>query len=312
MGNCEKLFELNSPQQNEFLVWKCLEKTNLSDFLRLLKGGMPLTAFMLTSMVLLDYEKKDIKRVLIEAKCVDTDDVIKWMKIYFSIEELQDVLPKFDNCLPQDYPENAVCVEFGLWTTLCARKEYDLVAQNAPDPYKILSDENNVRADQALLKIDFDKYAPFVFAKGNYSAFLLSQQGWKYLIDHGVTEWLLHTAKYDKQGDLFSKSDIVSYCLEKGQADEVYKFVEYRSELLKQKAFEVFRENHSYNSEFLSNYPQEVDWEDLWKHCYSKSSRKHLKEKAYAHRDVQKCADFLWNHSCWINRMFLLASPVQP
>jgi len=311
MEDYKKILELNSSEQNEFLAWKCLEKSDLPTFLMLLKNDMALSAFMLTSMAVLKYDKKDIKQALIECTTIENDDVIKWMQAYFPIDELTEVLPEFDGGLLNDYPTNEVCVKFGLWATLCDRKEYDLVVQNAPDPYKILSEENDVKAEQALLKFNFEKYAPFVFARGYYGAFLLSEQGWKYLIDHGAVSWLLNIAKNGFMGDVLAKSDIVTYCLEQGLVDEVYRFIEYRSELLRQGAFEVFRKNHSWNSDFLKNYPQEVDWEDLWHGCLNKSSKRHLKKLAFEHREIQKCADFVWEHSGWIGRLYLLATPPQ-
>ncbi|MEE6208092.1 MAG: hypothetical protein VZR95_08580 [Alphaproteobacteria bacterium] len=305
MENYKKILELNSTQQNELLVLNCLERTDLQTFLELLKSGMPLTAFMLTSMVVLKYDKKDIKRVLIEATNIESDGVVKWMQSFFAVDELTDVLPEFEGNLPKDYPENDVCVKLGLWNTLCERKEFTLVAQNASDPYGILSAQDNVAAYQALLELNFDKYAPLVFGKGYYGAFLLSEKGWKYLVDHGAVNWLMKSLTL---GGLEPVTDIIKYCVDKGFVEEVFKSG-YKDELLKLGAFDVFKEHHSFYPAFLENYPQEVNWEDLWKQSRSKSTKKYLKEKAYAHLEVRECSEFLWNHSNWLVRFWLLSNP---
>lgn len=305
MENCKEILKMNSTRQNEFLALNCLERHDLPMFLELLKNGMPLTAFMLTSMAVLKYHKKYIKQVLIETECIENDDVVKWMQSFFSVNELTNVLPEFEENLPKDYPENADCVRLKLWKTLCERKEYDLVAQNAPDPYGILSEQNDVAAYQALLKLDFEKYAPFVFGKGYYGAFLMSEEEMKYLVDHGKVNWLLKFLSHSK---LEPVSDLIKYCVEKGFAEEVF-LSGYKNELLELGVFDVFNKHHSLYSEFLEKYPQEVDWEDLWQQCKNKSTKKYLKEKAFAHREIQKCADFLWKHSNWITRLFMLSNP---
>ncbi|MBO6282175.1 MAG: hypothetical protein J6N49_06580 [Alphaproteobacteria bacterium] len=305
MENYRKILEMNSTRQNEFLALSCLERHDLPSFLQLLKNGMPLTAFMLTSMVVLKYNKKYIKQVLIETECIENDNVVKWMQNFFSIDELINVLPEFEGNLPSDYPSNEDCVRFKLWKTLCERKEYELVANNASDPYGILSKQKNVAAQQALLKLDFVKYAPLVFGTGCYGAFLISEEGWKYLVDHGAVNWLL---KFLNLSGIEPVSDVIKYCVDKGYAEEAFRSG-YKDELLKHRAFDVFRKHHSFYSAFLENYPQEVDWEDLWNQYKKKSTRRYLKEKAGEHPEVPECSEFLWNHANWFARFWMLTYP---
>ena len=295
----EKIISFNSLQQNELMVWYCLEHSNLDKFQELLKTGLSLSAFMLNSMVFFSYDKEIIKEILLVSKNVEKD-VVPWMRAYFQVADLADVLPDFENLLPDDYPTNDECVQLKLWNTLLRRKQYDLLAQNAPE---ILVNENSYDAYVALLKLDPDKYIDHVFQKGFYGAIVVAvKDGWKYIVDHGQAKWLL------KLGDacgLLPREEIVDYLLLKGCVDELYE-AQFYKELLEHQEFAVFVKNHSTYSGFLEQCPDQVSWEELWTEHKDESVRKDLIKKALMHPEVQKSYDFLWNHGGWWTRWCLL------
>ena len=129
----DKIIALNSVQQNEMMVWHCLENSDMVRFKQLLKSGMPLSPFMLTSMVFFDFSDTAIKEVLALGKITDNAaEIISWMRSYFTVDALAIILPIFDEYLPDDYPSDEDCVRLRLWETLYRRKKYTLVAKKCP------------------------------------------------------------------------------------------------------------------------------------------------------------------------------------
>lgn len=301
MENYKNIIPLNLSQQNEFMAWYCLEHHQTDKFKELLEAGMPLSGFMLTSMVFFEYSDKVIKEILLVSENVEKD-VVPWMKAYFQITDLADVLPEFESLLSDDYPTNDECVQLKLWNVLLKREQFDLLAQNAPE---ILENEKSYQALVALEKCDFEKYAPLALEQGYPGAVLSVPDGWKYLIDHGFVEWLLD--KLSTFDSLLPREDIIAYCVQKGYVDELYKAKEY-AELLEHEQFDVFVKNHSFNSVFLETYPEHVDWEDLWKYTTSQSNRKYLIQEAFKNRYETKNYDFLWKHGGWWTKWRLLTA----
>ena len=294
MKDFKEIILLNSGEQNERMVWYCLEHNEIGRFMQLVRSNMPLTTDMLTAMVFFDYSDDRIKKVLTQFTKY-TPPVVQWIRNYFPVDELAEVLPHFQDNLPEDWPSNKDCVRFKLWETLCNRKQFDAVAQNAPefleaDRWLLYSYPARV----ALIKTDFAKYAPLFMQKGAYGSIVAVEGGWKYLVDHGQLQWLMSN---DFFGDLLPKDEVIDYALQQGLVEDLYKAKLY-PELLARRQFEVFVKNHSFNKDFLTGYPEEVDWEDLWEHCEgNKESQNYLIEKARKNKTVPKCYDFLIAHT---------------
>ena len=291
MKNFQGIIKLNSAEQNEQMAWYCIENSEIGRFKQLLHDGMKLNAFMLTAMVFFGHRDALIKEVLQEALTFD-DDVIQWMRGYFEVDELAEVLPRYQKKLPKDWPSNEDCARLKLWTTLCNRREFSLVAQNAPELLikSTLSGYNSVWV--ALLKVDFAKYAPQALEKGYYSAFLAKDGWWKYLVDNDRADWLL---KRGDKGGLLPEKEIAEYCYHKGLFDELLNN-KYDEILLKYHNFAVYVKHHSFRKVFLSQYPEQVDWEDLWQRSDTKELQDYLLELAARNKEVPKCREFLARH----------------
>ncbi len=293
MENFKKIVPLNSFEQNEKMVWYCLEHHEIGRFKQLVQSNMPLTADMLTTLVFFDYFKDTIKEVLTLVTKY-TVPVIDWMRAYFTVEELADVLPYYQDKLPDDWPTDNECLELKLWETLCRRHKFDLVAQNAPE-FLEKEGEWMTYSDVcvALLKQNFAKYAPMMMEQKRFSCLLALRNGWKYLIDNGMAIKILEMK--DACG-LLPKDEIIDYCLQKQLYEELY-LAGCDDKLLENKKFDLFVKHHSLDNKFLTEYPEEVDWEDLWKYYkYDAKSRKKLLEKAKQNKKVPKCYEFLINH----------------
>lgn len=295
MENFKEIMLLNSAEQNEKMAWYCLERHEIGRFKQLIQSNMPLTADMLTTMAFFDYSKAAIKEVLTLITKY-TPSVIQWMKGYFTVEELADVLPHYQDQLPNDWPADEECVQLKLWEALCQRHNFDLVAQHAPefleqDKWMALSD-----VCVALLKHNFAKYAPLMLEQKRFSCLLALSDGWKYLIDNGMAIQILEMK--DACG-LLPQDEIIDYCLQKGLYEELY-LAGCDDKLLENKKFDLFVKHHSLYNKFLTEYPEEVDWEDLWKYYkydkYDAKSRKYLLEKAKLNKTVPKCYEFLAAH----------------
>lgn len=292
MKDFKEIMPLNSNEQNEKMVWYCLEHSEIGRFKQLVQSNMPLTADMLTAMAFFGYSDSLIKEML-TLTTKYTPSVIEWMKNYFPVDELAEVLPHYQNQLPEDWPSNEDCVRFKLWETLCERKQFDTVAQNAPEFLEADKWLLVYKARVALITTDFDKYAPLFLQKGAYGSIIAVEDGWKYLIDHGKLQWLVLNNFF---GDLLPKDEVIDYALQQGFAEELYKAKLY-PELLARRQFDVFVNNHSFSKDFLTEYPEEADWEDLWKHCDgNKESQNYLKAQAWKNKNVPKCYEFLAAH----------------
>ncbi len=128
MKNFQEIIKLNSAEQNEQMAWYCIENSEVGHLKQLLRDGMPLNAFMLTAMVFFGHRDALIKEILQETSTFD-DDVIQWMRGYFEVDELAEVLPRYQKKLPKDWPSNEDCARLKLWTTLCLRREFYSVAR---------------------------------------------------------------------------------------------------------------------------------------------------------------------------------------
>lgn len=302
MKNFKKIIPLNSENQNEVLVWYCLEHSEIEKFKQLLRDDMPLNAFMLTSMVFLDYTDDVIKEVLKSAVNLK-DNVFTWLKNHFEATELSDVLPLYEQLLPKDYPSNDECVELKLWKALYNRGEYGLVARNAP---QILEQRGGYWADIALLNANFEKYAPQCLERERYNSIIAVKEGWKYLIDHGQAQWVLQKAGSSFK-ELLPYQECVDYCLQKELYEDLYAAKCYDA-LLEHQKFEIFVKHHSSNPKFLTEHPDKVDWDDLWEQTDDKLHHKYLKEKAFCNRNVSQCNEFLWKHAGLLDQIRLYIS----
>jgi hypothetical protein len=303
MENFKKIMPLNSAEQNEKLAWYCLEHHEIGRFKRLVQSKMPLTADMLTTMAFFDYSADAIKEVLALVTKY-TPPVIQWMRAYFTVEELADVLPHCQDNLPNDWPTDEECVQLKLWETLYQRRKFDLVAQNAPE---FLEKDNRMAYSDvciALLRRYFAKYAPLMLQQKRPGVLLYSEDGWKYLVDNGMAPWLL---KLGAACGLLPKDEIIDYCLQKGLVEELYREACF-DKLLENKRFEVFVKNHSLYWGFLTGYPEEVNWEDLWDY-YKDDEAKHeqIIKAAKFNRTVPNCYEFLTEHlNLWgLLRLFI-------
>ena len=303
MKDFKEIMLLNSAEQNERMVWYCLEHNEIGRFMQLVRSNMPLTTDMLTAMVFFDYSDAKIKEIL-TLFTKYTPPVIQWIRNYFPVDELAEVLPHFQENLPEDWPSNEDCVRFKLWETLCIRKQFDAVAQNAPEFLESEQWLSNYKARVALIKTDFDKYAPLFMQKGAYGSIVAIEGGWKYLIDHGQLQWLVSNNFF---GSLLPKDEIIDYALQQGFAEELYKAKCY-DELLAHDVFDVFVKNRSFYSKFLTEHPDKVDWEDLWKQCNgNKENQNYLKQQAYKNKNVPKCYEFLMAHTGIVKQIFLFS-----
>lgn len=287
----EGIIALNSVQNNEQMAWYCLEKSELSRFKQLLKEGMPLTPFMLTSMVFFGFYGTAIKEVLALAEIEDSSkDLLSWVRGYFDEDDLNEVLPLFDAYLPDDYPSNDVCVRLKLWNTLYRRKQCNLIAPNAPE---FLLEKHSAAAYAALVSLDLEKYAPVLIENRFPLTVIAAPGGWKYLIDHGYAKEVL---KLKDACGLLDAKEVANYCLQKGLIEELYE-AEWYDLLLDHQETEVFVRHQSFYSRFLTEYPDKVDWEDLWNCNESDLQRKYLKHKAKLNKKVPACYEFLAAHS---------------
>lgn len=295
----KEIIEMNSVSQNELLVWNCLHERKIEKFNLLLESGMPLTAFMLTCMTFLDYSSNDIKEVLPHTDTLSCD-AYQWVRCYFADDELSVIMKKFDDNLPLDYPSNDDCIKLKLWKTLLRRGEFGLIAQNAPEVLEIyLDSEDKNMADNALrelLIVNLEKYADLAMERRHFGFILYAEDGWKYLFEHGKENFVI-----EKLGTCISKflpmDEIFEYCREKGWVDGLYKAGLYDL-LLKHKRFELFVANHSLNNGFLTNFPEEVDWEGLWEYYHNDEVYcEIIFEKARLNRNIPKCKKFLSEYS---------------
>ena len=307
MENNFSIFSLNTSEQNECLAWHCLKNHDMSAFESMLDSEMPLTSFMLTAMLCLSYDKEVIKGVLKKAKIVEPN-VIPWMQNCFELEELTDILPEYDELLPKGYPSDEDCVRLKLWKALLKRQSYNVLAQNAPEVLeKHISMSSSARL--ALLKADFAKYADIILKNGYYCSILQIKDGWKYLIDHGKAVWVL---QHELQDFAIEKEEIAKYCLEKGLLQELYD-AEFYDLLLQNNHVDVFVKNHSNYQKFLEQYPDKVDWEDLWTFKGENDKmalvidaiRKRLLKTAKKHKDIPACVEFLKKHGSWWDKLWL-------
>ena len=289
----EEIIKLNSVQQNEFLVWSCLEKQQIEKVCMLLDNKMQLTTFMLTTMVMLDYDKQSIKKVLCHAQDIHKY-VFIWLKNYFKVEELIEVFKNTHFPLPSDYPTNEECVALGLWDILIKRGEFDLVAQNRSKTPEEMFDELPI---ENLLKIDLEKYGPRALQDERYTEIMSVENGWKYLFEHGKKEKVFSFLEKDIFKSMLPIKEIVSYCKEKGWIDDMYNAGLYDT-LLVGGEVSSFVKAHSINVVFVHRYPKEVPWEELWNENKNNNYvRYFLISSAKQHTDVPECVDFLKKHS---------------
>ena len=303
MKHLKDFIQLNSSQQNDIIAWYALEKRQLNKLQQLIEDGMPLTLFILTAMVFFDYSDDEIKTILKSTKNID-GKVVPWMRQYFEVSELSEILPLYQSHLLPDFPSDEECIEFKLWQALGQREKFDLIAQNAPE-FLVEHYKKNEAANSALLKVDFEKYAPIVL-KNSFTSFLTIKDGWKYLVNHGKVKELLDLYRHLISSSwvyLPQKNELESYCVETDHCEELYADGRYKL-LLANKKIDVFIKNKSFNSDFLTQFPDQVKWEELWNCC--ESGREHLKKMARKNIRVQQCSDFLWNHSNFIEKLYLL------
>lgn len=295
------IIPLNSVEQNQFMVWNCLKKEDLPYFKRLLLDGLPLDAFMLNSMVFFEYKEADIKEVL-RIATKSEKDVVQWMKGNFTIDELADILPLYQERLPDDYPTDKDCVRLKLWKTLHKRRCDDLIAKHAPE----VAEE--MRLYDSLLKTNFAKYAPICLKERWIRTLMSVPEGKKFLIDNGKVDVVL--SMYGSAAN----PDVLNYCLQKGLFEEVYAVAKrydrpaYYDALLEHGEFAVFVKDHSLYAKFLNKYPDKVDWEVLWKEKNTFLQHQHLKMHARRNKKVPQCREFLWKHSGILGKIRLLLS----
>lgn len=264
------------------MAWSCLEHSEIERFKQLLQDGMALTCDMLTTMMFFGYSDDAIKSILKTANKYDST-VVKWMQHYFTVDELVEVLPHYQDDLPSDWPSNEDCARLKLWKALSKRKCYNVIAKFAPE----IAEQKG--AYRALIRVDFAKYAP-ICLKNEWLPYIMSaKDGWKYLIDNGKAGWVLKA-----RCNLFPWNEAIAYCMQKGLDNELYA-AECYDALLSHGRTEVFVKNHSGYSGFLSQYPELVDWEYLWEN--NQLSHDYLIEQALKNRNTPNNHEFLKRHT---------------
>lgn len=289
----KEIIKMNTPKQNEFLVRWCLEHHETEKLQRLLKDGAQLSAFMLTCMVFFGYKDAEIKEIVLQAEYV-SQDVFVWLKKCFKLSEIVEILEKFENDLPMDLLSEQDMIELKMWQLLAKRHKWDVIAQNAPEFLEQMSEKEE--AMKALLNVNFGKYAPKALELGMYFPIISIKGGWKFLLEHGKKDFVL---KIFKNGldVLKSNAEVCQYIKEKGLADELYKNGAYDF-LLENGIVEPFISHHSTWWRFLSNYPEQVQWESLWVYYRSDSGmRDYLINEAKAHADIPVCKEFVSRHT---------------
>lgn len=298
MEQKRQLWKMNSDFQNDLLVAEFFRTKNLIGLEELLADGFPLTSYILFMMRANGYSDEDIKSLI--SKAVDVNEnAKKWISEYIDIHVVYELYSCFPELAMANFPSNEECIKYKLWNVLLSRKEYRKIAENVPE---IIEQSDDLNSCVALLQIDFNKYASFVWNKGFPNAFLWVKDGWKYLIDQGKANFFLQNEWYG----LLPEDGIIEYCLQKGLIDELYEARKY-DQLLEHGYYEVFVKNHSSYSLFLEKFPEHVEWEELWKTAESKSDRKYLIGEAFKHPEVQQCSDFLWEHVGFWGKFMLLS-----
>lgn len=306
MKNYAETISMKALKENECATYLCLKKNDTAQLKYLVKNGMPLSAFCLTLAVLFGYTGDAIKSFVAQSENL-SKDVFLWLKSYFKLSELSDIVPKVDTKTLADTLTDDELLELKLYGVLISKKRYDLVAEHSPQTLKDFISRHLIgsgAAAKALLEYDYDTYVGFICEKEMYKVILGVHDGWKYIIDNVSVTLILRKLKYDIYADFLPKEEIVEYCLSKGFADELYEF-RFNDELLEHGQFELFRKRHSFYPKFLENYPEEVDWEDLWSNALDEETPKYLLQQARKHKDVPACYNFLYNHSGWLMRLRL-------
>ena len=294
----KRIIELNTPEQNEFLVRWCLEHNEREKLQNLLENGAQLSAFMLTCMVFFGYKDDEIKETVIRAENVSQNAFV-WLKEYFKPAEITEILEKFKDVLPQGIFSDEELVELKLWSVLAEECEWDVIAQHAPEFLESMMHKEGVT--KALLNINFDKYAETALEQGMYHQIASVKGGLKYLLDHGQKDYVFKSIKstyVDLQSDSVDQnmSEVCELIKEKGLIDELYQN-DADDFLLKNKIFEPFIKNHRPYWKFLYYFPEHVDWEDLWNYHLDKDIRRYLIKEAKKHKDIPVCKNFVSRHT---------------
>ena len=288
--NYARLWRLNTPEQRDLLVVRLFLSGNIPTFVEWLTDGLPLNAFMLSELALCHaYGEDKLYQEIILAANVFEDNAKLWLEEFLPPKTLLNLLEQKPELVSETFPSNDFCVKQELWDILMERKAYDAIAPVNPD--LLLSCEDNA-ALSALLKVNAEKYINLAFERGFYNLVLSCKDGWKYLIDFDQAEWLFKNKCVMNIG-LISEAEVAEYCYQKGLIDLLYKYG-YYSKLLDHEEFEIFIKNHSTFSRFLSEYPEKVNWDDLWKE--HPRSRNYLLLEARINSHVPNNNKFLWKH----------------
>lgn len=288
--NYARLWRLNTPEQRDLLVVRLFLSGNIPTFVEWLADGLPLNAFMLSELALCHAygEDKQYQEIILAANVFE-DNAKLWLEEFLPPKTLLNLLEQKPELVSETFPSNDFCVKQELWDILMERKAYDAIAPVNPD--LLLSCEDNA-ALSALLKVNAEKYINLAFERGLNNLVLSCKDGWKYLIDFDQAEWLFKNKCVMNIG-LISEAEVAEYCYQKGLIDLLYKYG-YYSKLLDHEEFEIFIKNHSTFSRFLSEYPEKVNWNDLWKE--HPRSRNYLLLEARINSHVPNNNKFLWKH----------------
>lgn len=289
-----------SAAQKDLLVMESCRTKNFTGLKQMFEEGFPLDAFVLFC-IKVNFCSFDFLKEVVAHAVVVMDSAKEGLARLFTVDEISSLYITRPELATATFPSVDDCVKYQLWDVLCVRGQWDIVAQHAPH---ILEQKDHPESSRALLNLDYNKYAPLAFGRRDYSVFLFFENGWKYLIDHGSlpVHWISNLRAC---GDLLPTKDIIKYCLKKGHVDEVYT-AGYYDELLEEGQFEVFVKNRSFYKGFLKNYPNEVDWEDLWEHSDNRKNQKYLIEMALINKTVEPCCDFLLEHGDFWTRLMIL------
>lgn len=288
-------------KENEFLAYLCLSENDVKKLQKLVKNGLSVTSFMLTLMDHFGCSKEDIKATLEVAVNVN-ENIFYWVKNFFDADTARVIIQKFEDKVPEKFTKSD-CVKFGLWQTLLNRKKYEELAENAPD-FLLAKEPDNRWAMEALLGVNFDKYVGLAYDKGMYFSIFCRNDGWKYLVDNNKLNYVFDYLKNDIVKKSMPLDHILEYIYSKGCVAELYD-AGYYDLLLEKREFEVFINKHSINAKFLTQYPELVDWEDLWNYYSGQSGYlSRIKELARKNNRNKKCHEFLLNHSTFWERLF--------
>lgn len=294
------VWRLNTKNENLQLMLELLRQKDVDRVIAAFNNDEAprLDAFFLDYMAVWGYSNDEISKIINSVKKCPFYRVGKWVREYFPHETALGIISGNSEMWTDDFPTNEDCIQLQLWDALYSRQQYALLYQHAP---WFLEQNRNPETDAALLRLDFEKYAPLFFAEGEstYGTFLAVENGWKYLLKkegeaHNVkaVEYVLNNMKVLK--DRASQDEVLEAVYDAGYSLLIYK-KEYYDFLLKKNRYTEFIDARSEYQPFWEAAPECINWDYHWK---NKKLRKRLLVTAWKHRDKNVLISrFFWKHA---------------